>query len=208
MKRLEELGVGRPSTYASIMNTIVNRGYVWKKGTALVPSFSAFAVVTLLEQHFPDVVDYAFTARMEDDLDGIANGDEEAVPWLSRFYFGNGEVGLHAIVSDRLDEIDAREVNSIPIGRDSEDREIVVRVGKFGPYLQRGELVQVLPDWRPPSVSAWAVFPGRRLMPARTRVFLDALAAKFAGPECQALEADMKKTKAKLQLARDAPKKT
>jgi DNA topoisomerase-1 len=76
---------------------------------------------------------------MEDDLDGIASGDREAVPWLTSFYFGNGQVGLHAVVTERLDEIDAREVNSIVIGRDSEDREIVVRVGKFGPYLQRGE---------------------------------------------------------------------
>jgi DNA topoisomerase-1 len=139
VKRLEELGVGRPSTYASIIATVQHRGYVWKRGSALVPSFIAFAVIGLLERHFGDLVDYAFTARMEDDLDGIANGDQEAVPWLSRFYFGNGQVGLHAVVSDRLDEIDAREVNSIPIGRDSEDREIVVRVGKFGPYLQRGE---------------------------------------------------------------------
>jgi DNA topoisomerase-1 len=139
VKRLEELGVGRPSTYASIIATIQDRGYVWKRGSALVPSFTAFAVVGLLERHFGDLVDYAFTARMEDDLDGIASGDREAVPWLTSFYFGNGQVGLHAVVTERLDEIDAREVNSIVIGRDSEDREIVVRVGKFGPYLQRGE---------------------------------------------------------------------
>jgi DNA topoisomerase I len=139
VKRLEELGVGRPSTYASIIATIQDRGYVWKRGSALVPSFTAFAVVGLLERHFGDLVDYAFTARMEDDLDGIASGDREAVPWLSRFYFGNGQVGLHAVVNERLDEIDAREVNSITIGRDAEDREIVVRVGRFGPYLQRGE---------------------------------------------------------------------
>jgi DNA topoisomerase-1 len=139
VKRLEELGVGRPSTYASIIATIQDRGYVWKRGSALVPSFTAFAVVGLLERHFGDLVDYAFTARMEDDLDGIASGDREAVPWLTRFYFGNGQVGLHAVVTERLDEIDAREVNSIVIGRDEDDRDIVVRVGKFGPYLQRGE---------------------------------------------------------------------
>jgi DNA topoisomerase-1 len=139
VKRLEELGVGRPSTYASIIATIQDRGYVWKRGSALVPSFTAFAVVGLLERHFGDLVDYAFTARMEDDLDGIASGDREAVPWLTHFYFGNGQVGLHSVVNDRLDEIDAREVNSILIGRDDDDREIVVRVGKFGPYLQRGE---------------------------------------------------------------------
>jgi DNA topoisomerase-1 len=139
VKRLEELGVGRPSTYASIIATIQDRGYVWKRGSALVPSFTAFAVVGLLERHFGDLVDYAFTARMEDDLDEIANGDEEAIPWLSRFYFGNGDVGLHSVVNEQLGEIDAREVNSIPIGCDDAGREIVVRVGRFGPYLQRGE---------------------------------------------------------------------
>ena len=93
VKRLEDLGVGRPSTYASIMSTIQDRGYVWKKGSALVPSFTAFAVVRVLEEHFPDLVDYAFTARMEDDLDDIAAGAEEAVPWLSRFYFGTDTGG-------------------------------------------------------------------------------------------------------------------
>jgi DNA topoisomerase-1 len=104
-----------------------------------VPSFTAFAVVGLLERHFGDLVDYAFTARMEDDLDDIANGDQEAVPWLATFYFGNGQVGLHGVVNDGLDDIDAREVNSIPIGTDDGGREIVVRVGRFGPYLQRGD---------------------------------------------------------------------
>src|SRR5690606_24115371 len=89
VRALEELGVGRPSTYASIINTIIDRGYVWKKGTALVPSFRAFAVVTLLEEHFGDLVDYAFTARMEDDLDQIATGTKQPVPWLKRFYFGS-----------------------------------------------------------------------------------------------------------------------
>ena len=138
VKALEEMGVGRPSTYASILGTIQDRGYVWKKGSALVPSLTAFAVVTLLEQHFAHLVDYAFTARMEDDLDDIANGGEKRVPWLSRFYFGNGTTGLKAMVNDRLDEIDPREVNSIPIGKDAEGREIVVRVGKYGPYLPAG----------------------------------------------------------------------
>ena len=88
MKRLEELGVGRPSTYASIMQTIQDRGYVWKKGSALVPSFTAFAVAGCSRGNFPALVDYSFTASMEDDLDEIANGTEEAVPWLERFYFG------------------------------------------------------------------------------------------------------------------------
>src|SRR5207249_4307846 len=118
VKLLEELGVGRPSTYASIIATIQDRGYVWKKGNALVPSFTAFAVVGLLERHFGNLVDYEFTARMEDDLDAIADGHQEHVPWLSRFYFGNGQVGLKTMVNERLTEIDAREVNSIPIGDD------------------------------------------------------------------------------------------
>jgi DNA topoisomerase-1 len=146
VKRLEELGVGRPSTYASIISTIQDRGYVWKKGSALVPSFTAFAVVTLLEQHFPSLVDYAFTARMETELDDIASGSADMEPWLAKFYFGvadaNGEVdglGLKHLVEGNLGEIDARLVNSIPLGEDSEGRRIVARVGRYGPYLERGE---------------------------------------------------------------------
>jgi DNA topoisomerase-1 len=158
VRRLEELGVGRPSTYASIIGTIQDRGYVWKRGTALVPSFTAFAVVGLLEDHFAKLVDYGFTASMEDDLDDIASGSEEQVPWLERFYFGehrpgadrpavaagrslavDGTHGLKEAVSLHLDEIDAREVNSIPLATDSQGREIVIRVGRYGPYLQRGE---------------------------------------------------------------------
>ncbi|HEV2068654.1 MAG TPA: type I DNA topoisomerase [Acidimicrobiales bacterium] len=155
VKRLEELGVGRPSTYASIIGTVQDRGYVWKKGSALVPSFTAFAVVTLLERHFGDLVDYAFTARMEDCLDEIAAGTEESVPWLSRFYFGtNGDsdarhvadVGLRRMVSEHLPDIDARDVNSIPLGVDAEGREVVGRVGRYGPYVQRGEETAGIPD--------------------------------------------------------------
>ncbi|HEU0131660.1 MAG TPA: type I DNA topoisomerase [Mycobacteriales bacterium] len=139
VKALEELGVGRPSTYASIIGTIQDRGYVWKKGTALVPSFTAFAVVGLLEQHFGKLVDYRFTASMEDDLDDIAGGTEDPVAWLRAFYEGADEPGLHRLVSEHLGDIDAREVNSIPIGRDPDGTEVVVRVGRYGPYLQRGE---------------------------------------------------------------------
>ncbi len=146
VKALEEMGVGRPSTYASIIATIQDRGYVWKKGSALVPSFTAFAVVGLLEVHFADLVDYAFTARMEDDLDGIASGQKESLPWLSRFYFGNGEAGLKTMVGERLEAIDAKAVNSISIGSDAEGREIVARVGKFGPYVQRGDDKATVPD--------------------------------------------------------------
>jgi DNA topoisomerase-1 len=142
VKALEERGIGRPSTYASIMGTILERGYVYKKGTALVPTFLAFAVTQLLERHFDQLVDYDFTARLEGDLDRIAAGAEERVAWLKRFYFGDGDPGLHALVTDHLEGIDAREVNSIPIpGSD-----IVVRVGRYGPYLERGDQRASLPD--------------------------------------------------------------
>ncbi len=137
VRKLEELGVGRPSTYASIMSTIQDRGYVWKKGTALVPSYTAFAVVTLLEEHFPQLVDYAFTADMENDLDRIAAGEENSTPWLERFYFGDD--GLKSRVAARLDEIDPRQIGTIPIGSDSEGRQVSVRVGRYGPYVEREE---------------------------------------------------------------------
>ncbi len=144
VRRLEELGVGRPSTYASILSTIEDRGYVWKKLQALVPSFTAFAVITLLEDHFPHLVDYTFTARMEDDLDQIAQGEQETVPWLSRFYLPPD--GLSALVANRLDEIDARQVNTIAIGTDDEGREVVLRVGRYGPYLEREDDRAAVPD--------------------------------------------------------------
>jgi DNA topoisomerase I len=201
VKNLEELGVGRPSTYASILGTIQERGYVWKKGTALVPSFTAFAVVGLLEQYFGNLVDYGFTAAMEDDLDEIAQGSQEALPWLTRFYFGdagapagpgngapangapangaktngqgatggNGAAnghgtgqdlalgtgpdarrGLKSEIAVHLGEIDAREVNSIPIGSDSEGRAVVARVGRYGPYLQRDDDRASIPEDLPP----------------------------------------------------------
>jgi DNA topoisomerase I len=148
VRTLEELGIGRPSTYASILGTILDRGYVFKKGTALVPSFLAFSVVQLLEQHFGRLVDYDFTARMEDDLDRIASGDEQRNDWLKRFYFGDdgdaADGGLKELVSD-LGGIDAREINSIPIGND-----IVLRVGRYGPYLERdGERANVPDDLVP-----------------------------------------------------------
>jgi DNA topoisomerase I len=144
VQRLEELGVGRPSTYASIMSRIQDAGYVFKRGQTLIPTFTAFAVVTLLEQSFPNLVDYEFTARMEDDLDSIASGDEERVPWLSRFYLG--DAGLKATIEQRLGDIDARAVNSIPIGVDTQDREIVARVGRYGPYVERGDDRGSIPD--------------------------------------------------------------
>ncbi len=155
VKQLEELGIGRPSTYASIISTIQDRGYVWKKGSALVPTWTAFAVIGLLEQHFGRLVDYSFTASMEDDLDVIAGGQGNSTDWLTRFYFGaeDGKEGglakqggLKTLTTDRLDEIDAREVNSIVIGRTDDGEEAVVRVGKYGAYVQVGDKRASLPD--------------------------------------------------------------
>ena len=150
VKELEDREIGRPSTYASIIGTILDRGYVFKKGTALVPSFLAFAVVTLLERHFGQLVDYEFTARMEDALDEIARGEAERVPWLRRFYFGtddpgHDDPGLKALVSD-ISDIDARDVSSFPLA----DSDIVVRVGRYGPYLERdGQRANVPEDMAP-----------------------------------------------------------
>jgi DNA topoisomerase I len=150
IKELEDREIGRPSTYASIIGTILDRGYVFKKGSALVPSFLAFAVVTLLERHFEHLVDYEFTARMEDALDEIARGEAERVPWLRRFYFGSdGEEGLKEMVSD-LSDIDARDVSSFPLP----DSDIVVRVGRYGPYLERdGQRVNVPEGTAPDEVT-------------------------------------------------------
>jgi DNA topoisomerase I len=152
VKALEDRGIGRPSTYASILSTILDRGYVFKKGTALVPTFLAFAVTRLLEQHYERLVDYDFTARMEDDLDRIAAGDEERVAWLSRFYRGaEDEPGLHELVTEHLDEIDARAVNSIPLP----GSEVVVRVGRYGPYLERdGQRATLPPDIAPDELTS------------------------------------------------------
>ena len=146
VKALEELGIGRPSTYSSIIKTIQDRGYVHKKGSALVPSWVAFAVTGLLEQHFGRLVDYGFTAAMEDELDEIASGNEHRTNWLSNFYFGGDHGvadsvarsgGLKKLVGINLEGIDAREVNSIKLFDDEQGRAIYVRVGKNGPYLER-----------------------------------------------------------------------
>jgi DNA topoisomerase I len=144
VKALEDRGIGRPSTYAAILGTIQDRGYVFKKGTALVPTFLAFAVTKLLEEHYTRLVDYDFTARLEEDLDRIAAGDEQRAEWLGRFYRGSGDdPGLHRLVNEHLDAIDAREVNSIRL-RDSDD--FVVRVGRYGPYVERGDTRVSIPD--------------------------------------------------------------
>jgi len=142
VRALEERGIGRPSTYAAILSTIVDRGYVFKRGTALVPTFVAFSVVNLLERHFEQLVDFDFTARMEHDLDRIAAGEQARNEWLERFYFGNdGDPGLHHLVTENLDAIDARAVNSIAIP----GSEAVVRVGRYGPYLEHDERRASLP---------------------------------------------------------------
>jgi DNA topoisomerase-1 len=142
VRALEERGIGRPSTYAAILSTIIDRGYVFKKGTALVPTFVAFSVVNLLERHFEQLVDFDFTARMEGDLDRIAAGEQARTEWLARFYFGDGsDPGLHHLVTEHLDEIDARAVNSIAIP----GSEAVVRVGRYGPYLEHDERRASLP---------------------------------------------------------------
>lgn len=164
VKVLEELGIGRPSTYASIIGTIQDRGYVVKKGNALVPSWIAFAVVGLLEAYFQSLVDYDFTATLEDDLDQIATGNENRTKWLTEFYFGDDHPGadgenrsahsaiaqyggLKKLVGVNLEEIDARQVNSIRLFNDEEGRPIYVRVGRFGPYLERN--VATSPDAEP-----------------------------------------------------------
>ncbi|HEX2808726.1 MAG TPA: topoisomerase C-terminal repeat-containing protein, partial [Kineosporiaceae bacterium] len=137
IKALEERGIGRPSTYAATISTILDRGYVLTKGNALVPTWLAFAVTRLLEEHFGRLVDYDFTAAMEEDLDKIAAGQEQRGSWLSRFYFGEGDQavagsadGLKPLV-DNLGDIDARDINTVPLGEG-----IVLRVGRYGPYLE------------------------------------------------------------------------
>jgi len=131
VKTLEELGIGRPSTFASIISTIIDRGYVTPRGQALVPNWIAFSVIRLLEEYFADLVEYGFTAGMENDLDRIAGGEEDRVEWLKGFYFGNtNHRGLRTVI-DNLGEIDAREINSIKIADD-----VTLRIGKYGPYLE------------------------------------------------------------------------
>jgi DNA topoisomerase-1 len=134
VKKLEELGIGRPSTFASIMQTIQDRGYVAKRGRALVPTFLAFSVTGLLEQHFTKLIDYEFTASMEEDLDRIANGEEDRVAWLTIFFYGTEKNPGLADLSADLGAIDAQAINTMKMGDDIE-----IRVGRFGAYLQQGQ---------------------------------------------------------------------
>ncbi|RZS68027.1 DNA topoisomerase I [Agromyces ramosus] len=168
VKRLEELGIGRPSTFASIISTILDRGYVTQRGQALVPSWVAFSVVRLLEEHFGDLVEYDFTAEMEDDLDHIAAGEADRVDWLSSFYFGSDKHrGLRQVV-DNLGEIDAREINSVQIAPD-----VTLRIGKYGPYLEAVE-PDAAPDATPRRVNLPPDLAPDELTEAKARELIDA----------------------------------
>ncbi|MEN6407547.1 MAG: type I DNA topoisomerase [Thermoguttaceae bacterium] len=153
-RALEEMGIGRPSTYASIIDTILARDYVFKlkRGNVLVPTWTAFAVSQLLEAHLPNLVDYQFTAEMEDELDAISRGEMNYVDYLRLFYFGNGQPGLKQLLKDKIEEIDARTVCRVSIGKPQggAGEEIFVRVGRYGPFLEQGERRASLPDQLPP----------------------------------------------------------
>jgi len=152
IKKLEDLGIGRPSTYASVMKTIDRRGYVWKKGKSLVPAFRAFAVVNLMQLYFSDLVDYQFTAEMEDQLDDIAQGKQDLEPWLNKFYFGDpsastelARLGLEHVTHE-LREFDFAAINSIPLGLAPDGEMVSVRSGRYGPYLVHGEDRASIPE--------------------------------------------------------------
>ncbi|GIW99384.1 MAG: DNA topoisomerase 1 [Pirellulaceae bacterium] len=151
-RTLEEKGIGRPSTYASIIDTILRREYVFKKGNALVPTWTAFAVIGLLEEHFPELVDYEFTAQMEDYLDAISRAEKEHLEYLRDFYFGEGK-GLKPLLESKTQEIDPRETCRILVGTPTEGEhreEVYVRVGRYGPYIEQGERRASIPDDLPP----------------------------------------------------------
>ncbi len=149
-KALEERGIGRPSTYASIIDTIQNRNYAFKKGGALVPTWVAFSVVQLLEQHLASLIDYKFTAQMEDDLDAISRGEQEYVDYLSAFYFGNGSPGLKPQLEHKSEQIDARDISRIWIGTPEGGDPVYVRVGRYSPFVEQGDRTASLPEETPP----------------------------------------------------------
>ena len=153
VKKLEELGIGRPSTYAAILGTILNRGYVWKKGQAIVPSWTAFAVVKLMKNHFTELVDYTFTATVEEELDEISQGLRVKEVWLGEFYYGNGKElpGLKPLVEHNIANIDAAALNAFPVGmHPTTGEEIVLRPGKFGPYVRCGDNTASVPETMTP----------------------------------------------------------
>jgi DNA topoisomerase I len=145
-RALEELGIGRPSTYASIIDTIQAREYVFKKGNALVPTWTAFAVTRLLEQHLEELVDYGFTAQMEDDLDAISRGERPHLDYLRSFYFGNGQPGLKQHLEAKTGEIDPRSVSQVLLHEPEGEPPIYVRVGRYGPFIEQGESRASLPE--------------------------------------------------------------
>ena len=138
IKVLEEKGIGRPSTWASIVQLVLSRAYAFKKGSALVPTYTAMGVIGLLEKHFTNLVNYEFTARLEDDLDAISRGEAENVGYLKKFYFGNGHPGLRSLVTKGVETIDPREVCGLPIGNKEDGTLVEVRIGKFGPFISDG----------------------------------------------------------------------
>ena len=155
-RALEEMGIGRPSTYASIIDTILARDYVFKlkRGNMLVPTWTAFAVANLLTDHLPDLVDYKFTAEMEDELDAISRGEMNPLDYLKQFYLGNAHPGLKKQLANKASEIDARDVCRLSIGKPAGEGEntgeIFVRVGRYGPFLEQGERRAPLPENLPP----------------------------------------------------------
>ena len=149
-RSLEEMGIGRPSTYAAIIETILDREYVFKRSNVLVPTWVAFAVSQLLEQHLPDLVDYQFTAEMEDELDAISRGEAAHQEYLTSFYYGNAHPGLKQQLQSKADEVNARDVSRVfigkPEGTDPNSEPIYVRVGRYGPFVEQGERRASIPD--------------------------------------------------------------
>jgi DNA topoisomerase-1 len=150
IRELERLGIGRPSTWATIVDLVLQRSYAFKKGAALVPTFTAMAVVALLEEHFKNLCDYEFTARLEDELDAISRGEANRDSYLHRFYFGDGHPGLNALVEQGEVSIDPRKVCGIPLGETQGGDPVEVRIGRYGPFLSNGELRASVPDEQPP----------------------------------------------------------
>lgn len=146
IKELEKRGIGRPSTWASVVEVVLSRAYAFKKGTALVPSFTAMAVVNMLEKHFDILLDYDFTARLEDDLDAISRGECENIGYLKSFYFGNGHPGLKDLVTNGVEHIDPRDVCGLPLGKDEAGNDVEVRVGRYGPFVSNGTQRASVPE--------------------------------------------------------------
>ena len=150
IRELERLGIGRPSTWATIVDLVLQRSYAFKKGSALVPTFTAMAVVALLEEHFTNLCDYEFTARLEDELDAISRGEGDRDAYLQRFYFGDGRLGLNALVEQGEASIDPRKVCGVPLGETSGGELVEVRIGRYGPFLSNGEQRASVPEEQPP----------------------------------------------------------